>query len=89
MHNLFLRTFSASKQKNSRKLCKTHVQNMWQEVTSYLPCRFFSKEISKVASSSKNESIHYKSYNERGSELVGNELTHIDVVYKETGLVSP
>jgi hypothetical protein len=31
----FLRTFSASKQQNNpQKLCKTNIQNMWQEVTS-------------------------------------------------------
>jgi hypothetical protein len=49
-------------------------QNMWQEVTSYIPCRFFAKEISKAVSNSKNESIHKKSNNEWGSGLVQNEL---------------
>jgi hypothetical protein len=42
-------------QKNPRKLRKTNVQNMWQKVTSYLPCRF---EIGKAVSNSKNESTY-------------------------------
>jgi hypothetical protein len=72
----FAFAFSVSKQqKNPRKLCKRHVENMWQEVTSYLSCQILSKMFSKAVSSSKNESIHYNSYNEQGSELVGNELT--------------
>jgi hypothetical protein len=51
--------FSVSKQqKHSHKLRKAHVQNMTQEVTSYLPCRFFGKENSKAVSNSKNESVH-------------------------------
>jgi hypothetical protein len=57
-HNLFLPTFSVSKQrKNPLKLCKTYVQNMQQEVTSYHPCRILSKEISKAVRNSKIESI--------------------------------
>jgi hypothetical protein len=54
-----LHTFSVSKQqkKNPRKLGKTNIQNMWQEVTCYLPCRFLSKEISKAVSNSKTKSI--------------------------------
>jgi hypothetical protein len=50
------------------------MQNMWQEVTSYLHCRCLSKEISKAVSNSKNETIQQNSSNEWGSELVGNEL---------------
>jgi hypothetical protein len=57
MHNLFLRTFSVSKQPiNSGKLWKTHIQNV-TESYQLLPLHILSKEISKAVSNSKNESI--------------------------------
>jgi hypothetical protein len=43
---------------NPKENLQRHIQNMWQEVISYLPCRFLSKEITKAVSNSKNESIH-------------------------------
>jgi hypothetical protein len=69
--------FSVLKQqKNLCKLGKTNIQNMWQEVTSYLPCRILSKEMSKAVSSRKNENTVYKRIlaTSARSGLVGNDL---------------
>jgi hypothetical protein len=73
MHNLFLRTFSVSKQqKNAHTLGKPSVQNMWQEVTNYL--NFCQKRSVKLTAIVKIKVQNKNSCNEQGSELVGNEL---------------
>jgi hypothetical protein len=57
-----------SQSQNNRKIhvnFAARVQNMWQEVTSYLDYRFLSKDVSKAVSTSKNESMEKISCNER------------------------
>jgi hypothetical protein len=52
-----------SQSQNNRKFhvnftYETHNQSMWQEVTSYLPCRFVSKAISKAVSAIVKTKVH-------------------------------